>query len=636
GENVPPGVGLVDRPGVRGRVFATLQSDYVALLGQRDADISGFVGSLLSGRPPAADMALLPVPLPQGIDDDDEFRAMLLNYILDASDRASPQGGLGQRVSQAVQDNEGHSLKYRLRTAFDALGRNTSARPLVIVFQALPTIPYGPLKNLLLILRDYYAQRNTPGTPGYRLRFLATGEVQLWRLCYYRTPDQSPFNIAERVWLGGLSPDDVRNHDRVLRLDRAVKLQDLTGGAPALFAQAYRQPGGFNDVSRVFGAVQDHWNALPEESRRALVRIALGTETFPECELDSRCPNIPELDSPVAEAFWAGFLRIRHRRLSWRSPIHRSFVMHQARMEGATSRESLVKLDLADRVGRLKRALNDIEQYTLTDECLDEILALATHGGAIELVPALDLLRRRGNREAVARSITEAAGRSRQHWLRESLERAASRKKPVAMLAELAKAAILAIEHQLGLVAVRAPARRLAATASLRGHSAAAGATADAVRGIVNPAKEGRPPATEQSFDAFLSYHSDYKAKVEQIAEQLRSRGLKLWLDQEQVPPGRWFQDYLEGAIVKAKSVVIFIGRKGLGRWQAIEVRAFVQRCAEENIPVIPVLLPGIAAIPEELMFLRSLNRVRFVKKVSEPDPLDRLVWGIRDSDNKQ
>ena len=77
-------------------------------------------------------------------------------------------------------------------------------------------------------------------------------------------------------------------------------------------------------------------------------------------------------------------------------------------------------------------------------------------------------------------------------------------------------------------------------------------------------------------------------------------------------PAGRWFQDYIQGAIQTVKSAAISIGPHGLGKWQVVELRAFIGQCVERDIPVIPVLLPGVDTVPEELVFQRELNWVKF------------------------
>lgn len=130
-------------------------------------------------------------------------------------------------------------------------------------------------------------------------------------------------------------------------------------------------------------------------------------------------------------------------------------------------------------------------------------------------------------------------------------------------------------------------------------------------------------------FDVFLAHNSLDKAQVQAICKELKQRGLKPWLDTEQVPPGRWFQDIIQQAIPNVKSAAIFIGLKGLGKWQALELRSFISQCVEADIPVIPILLPGVDKIPEHLFFLKQLNWVRFFHQIDEVEALDNLVWGI-------
>lgn len=132
----------------------------------------------------------------------------------------------------------------------------------------------------------------------------------------------------------------------------------------------------------------------------------------------------------------------------------------------------------------------------------------------------------------------------------------------------------------------------------------------------------------QPQFDVFLAHNSGDKPHVEAIAEKLKQQDLKPWIDKEQIPPGRWFQDVIQQAISDVKSAAIFLGPSGLGKWQIVELRAFISRCVEANIPVIPVLLPGVDEIPEDLLFLKELNWVSF-KSIDDFEALDNLVWGI-------
>jgi hypothetical protein len=132
-----------------------------------------------------------------------------------------------------------------------------------------------------------------------------------------------------------------------------------------------------------------------------------------------------------------------------------------------------------------------------------------------------------------------------------------------------------------------------------------------------------------RDFDVFMAHNSQDKSRVEAIGAELRGRGLKPWIDKEQVPPGRWFQDVIQEAIPNVRSAAIFMGPNGIGKWQAVELRAFISQCVEKNIPVIPVLLPGVSELPPSLLFLKELKWVRFSSNINEQAALDNLEWGI-------
>jgi hypothetical protein len=132
-----------------------------------------------------------------------------------------------------------------------------------------------------------------------------------------------------------------------------------------------------------------------------------------------------------------------------------------------------------------------------------------------------------------------------------------------------------------------------------------------------------------QEFDVFLAHNSADKPEVRAIANQLKERGIKVWLDEEQIPPGRSFQDEIQKAIPLVKSAAIFIGLKGLGKWQTMEVRSLTTRCVEKGIPLIPILLPGVNQFPEKLVFLKEYTRVDFSQSIDDVQALNNLVWGI-------
>ncbi len=129
-------------------------------------------------------------------------------------------------------------------------------------------------------------------------------------------------------------------------------------------------------------------------------------------------------------------------------------------------------------------------------------------------------------------------------------------------------------------------------------------------------------------FDVFLAHHSGDKPLVRQISAKLKAQGLKPWIDEEQIPPGRSFQDAIQQAIPIAKTAAIILGTEGLGRWQDWEIKAIFTLCVTNQKIVIPVLLPGVKEVPEKLLFLRELRWINF-DSTDDAKALDLLLWGI-------
>lgn len=134
---------------------------------------------------------------------------------------------------------------------------------------------------------------------------------------------------------------------------------------------------------------------------------------------------------------------------------------------------------------------------------------------------------------------------------------------------------------------------------------------------------------TEQQFDVFLAHSSKDKPLIRRIYRKLADLGLRPWLDEEEIAPGTKFQDEIQQAIGRIKTAAIFFGPDGLGRWQALELKSFISQCVRRDIPVIPVLLPGVKEIPEELIFLQEFHAVAFHDSIEDEKALFSLEWGI-------
>jgi GUN4-like/TIR domain len=127
----------------------------------------------------------------------------------------------------------------------------------------------------------------------------------------------------------------------------------------------------------------------------------------------------------------------------------------------------------------------------------------------------------------------------------------------------------------------------------------------------------------------FLAHNSRDKSQIRTIADKLNQKGIDTWLDEEQIPPGVSFQDRIQKAIVEIDCAIIFIGKQGLGKWQGWELKAFFSKLVQSSIPLIPVLLPGVNNIPDDLPFLKELNWVQFTDNLEDPSIINKLVWGI-------
>ena len=155
-------------------------------------------------------------------------------------------------------------------------------------------------------------------------------------------------------------------------------------------------------------------------------------------------------------------------------------------------------------------------------------------------------------------------------------------------------------------------------------------ATADAERELstAQAALLGKEAVGE--FDVFLAHNARDKHAVKRLAWHLRGFGIHPWIDDEQIPPGRWFQDIIQRTIGTIPVAAIVLGPHGVGRRETVELRSFISQCVKRDIPIIPVALPG-ASVPNEFTFLSDFTWVRFEGTVDDATAIDRLRWGIRD-----
>ena len=135
-------------------------------------------------------------------------------------------------------------------------------------------------------------------------------------------------------------------------------------------------------------------------------------------------------------------------------------------------------------------------------------------------------------------------------------------------------------------------------------------------------------------YDAFLSYNSQDRLVVEELARWLRDQKLELFLEEWELAPGREFQPALAEGLRDSKTCVVFLGPSGLGPWQKQELQVAIdKRARDEAFHVIPVLLPG-AERPRRgdvahLEFLINASWVEFLTTLDDERAFRSLVWGI-------
>jgi hypothetical protein len=132
--------------------------------------------------------------------------------------------------------------------------------------------------------------------------------------------------------------------------------------------------------------------------------------------------------------------------------------------------------------------------------------------------------------------------------------------------------------------------------------------------------------ASESPRVIFGSYNRNDRAKVAMIADELGSRGIKLWLDPS-LRPGDFFVSALEERIANAAAAVVFVGSDGLGPWQRQEVSILVRNhIAGKLATLVPALLEG-ATGENAGGFLGNIQHVDF--RVKTRDPLKQLADAI-------
>ena len=129
-------------------------------------------------------------------------------------------------------------------------------------------------------------------------------------------------------------------------------------------------------------------------------------------------------------------------------------------------------------------------------------------------------------------------------------------------------------------------------------------------------------------FDVFLSFNSLDRSLIEKIKEELEARKCTCFFDQTHLVPGQNWVTSLESALDQSKSMALFVGQHGMGRWQQRE-RCWGLDCSTENptFRVVPVLLPGCKQPPKG--FLKQVHWIDLRDDPNNSNLLDQLAQAL-------
>jgi len=136
----------------------------------------------------------------------------------------------------------------------------------------------------------------------------------------------------------------------------------------------------------------------------------------------------------------------------------------------------------------------------------------------------------------------------------------------------------------------------------------------------------GARTETADGYDAFISYNSNDRPKVEEIVHRLENEAqLRIFFDHWHLVFGQPWMPAVETALDESRCCLVFVGPSGYGPWQNEEVWGAIQnQVAQREFRVIWVLLEG-ASTKSLNGFLKNRPGIDF----KEIDAFGRLVCGI-------
>lgn len=134
--------------------------------------------------------------------------------------------------------------------------------------------------------------------------------------------------------------------------------------------------------------------------------------------------------------------------------------------------------------------------------------------------------------------------------------------------------------------------------------------------------------SSEKPFDVFLSHSSVDKSWVVKLKNALQTRGLRVWLDRDEIRPGDLFVNALESGLNESKVVALIVSPQSLqSGWVKEEYSRAVKLAQDHKSPLR--LIPVILRTAELPGFLGNRNWVDFRDESKFEENLQQLIWGI-------
>lgn len=124
----------------------------------------------------------------------------------------------------------------------------------------------------------------------------------------------------------------------------------------------------------------------------------------------------------------------------------------------------------------------------------------------------------------------------------------------------------------------------------------------------------------------FISYNSDDSDSAYKISKELTKRGIRIWLDKDQIGIGDTLQECLEEGLSNAYAMVVILG-ESVGPWQNLEVRDGIRDNVYKGLALFPILLKG--GDPDKIpRLLSGILYLDLREGVTDTD-MDRLAFAI-------